>query len=186
MPENARGYRHFTFDERCEIQRLLNSGESVSPIARSLGRSVSSVTREIKRNRRDDGYRSTPTGIVRLCVHYRTCEIKALCRLCSTRRCASWEGALHQHLPALRRRRVPAKRRGPVRVQRMCLDQRVPAALLPLRRQARTASRRLASDRFAVGHRHHLGGLRGHDRDGAPSDQGQRAVDRAHLGGAPR
>lgn len=89
MPENARGYRHFTFDERCEIQRLLNAGESVSSIARSLARSVSSVTREIKRNRRDDGYRSTPTGIVRLCVHYKTCTVKALCRMCSARRCAS-------------------------------------------------------------------------------------------------
>ncbi|HET6498351.1 MAG TPA: IS30 family transposase [Coriobacteriia bacterium] len=89
MPENARGYRHFTFDERCEIQRLLNAGESVSSIALSLAKSVSSVTREIKRNRRDDGYRSTPTSIMRLCVHYKTCTIKALCRMCSTRRCAS-------------------------------------------------------------------------------------------------
>lgn len=89
MPENTRSYRHFSFDERCEIQRLLNAGESVSSIAQNLRRSVSSVTREIRRNRRDDGYRSTPTSIVRLCKHFRTCEIKRLCAMCSRRRCAS-------------------------------------------------------------------------------------------------
>lgn len=89
MPEIPCGYRHLTYDDRCEIQRMLGLNESVSSIARSLGRSVSSITREIVRNRRDDGYRSTPTAIVRLCVHYRTCKIKSLCRICSTRRCAS-------------------------------------------------------------------------------------------------
>ncbi|MBU4555981.1 MAG: IS30 family transposase [Actinobacteria bacterium] len=89
MPEIPGGYRHLTYDDRCEIQRMLGLSQSVSSIARSLSRSVSSITREIVRNRRDDGYRSTPTAIVRLCVHYRTCKIKSLCRMCSTRRCAS-------------------------------------------------------------------------------------------------
>ena len=89
MPERTRGYRHLTYDDRCEIQRMLGSSESVSSIAGSLGRSVSSITREIVRNRRDDGYRSTPTAIVRLCVHLRTCDLKGLCAPCSTRRCAS-------------------------------------------------------------------------------------------------
>jgi IS30 family transposase len=89
MPEHSGGYRHLTYDDRCEVERMLGAGESVSSIARRLGRSVSSVTREIRRNRRDDGYRSTPTTIMRLCVHYKTCTIKALCRLCSSRRCAS-------------------------------------------------------------------------------------------------
>jgi len=89
MPENHHPYHHFTFDERCDVQQLLNAGQSVSRVARSLGRSVSSVTREIRRNRRDDGYRSTPTSVVRLCTHFRSCEIKGLCRMCSTRRCAN-------------------------------------------------------------------------------------------------
>lgn len=89
MPESAPGYRHFTFDERCDVQQQLNGGRSVSAIARSLGRSASSVTREIRRNRRDDGYRSTPTMIVRLCAHVRTCDLKGVCSMCSTKRCAS-------------------------------------------------------------------------------------------------
>ena len=89
MPEIPGGFRHLTYDDRCEIQRMLGFNESVSSIARGLGRSVSSITREIVRNRRDDGYRSTPTAMVRLCVHVRTCDVKGICALCSTRRCAS-------------------------------------------------------------------------------------------------
>jgi IS30 family transposase len=89
MPEIPCGFRHLTYDDRLEIQRMLGLNESVSSIARSLGRSVSSITREIVRNRRDDGYRSTPTTMVRLCVHYRTCALKGICAMCSTRRCAS-------------------------------------------------------------------------------------------------
>lgn len=89
MPEKSQGYRHFTFDERCEIQMLLNANASMSEIARELGRSVSSITREIKRNRRDDGYRASPTGIVRLCRNVRTCAVKGLCRGCWNKRCAS-------------------------------------------------------------------------------------------------
>ncbi len=88
MPEN-RDYGRITFDERCQIQTLLNGSASMSEIARKLSRSVSSITREIKRNRRDDGYRSTPTSVVRLCERFRICEIKGLCRMCSTRRCAN-------------------------------------------------------------------------------------------------
>lgn len=89
MPEDHTDYRRFTFDERCEIQRLLNSNATMSGIARELQRSVSSVTREILRNRRDDGYRVSPTQMTRLCVHVRTCEVRGLCQGCSSRLCPS-------------------------------------------------------------------------------------------------
>jgi IS30 family transposase len=87
MPENS--YRHFALEERCEIQRLLNANASMSEIALALGRSVSSITREIKRNRRDDGYRASPTRIVRRCKHVGTCTVKALCEGCWNKRCAN-------------------------------------------------------------------------------------------------
>lgn len=87
MPENR--YHHFTLEERCEIHRLLNANASMSEIARTLHRSVSSITREIGRNRRDDGYRTSPTRIVRRCAHERTCTVKALCEGCWNKRCAS-------------------------------------------------------------------------------------------------
>jgi IS30 family transposase len=89
MPENRRSYRHLVFDDRCEIQRLLNSNATMSEIARTLSVSVSSVTREILRNRRDDGYRVSPTSVMRLCVHVRTCEVRGLCRGCYRKRCSS-------------------------------------------------------------------------------------------------
>jgi IS30 family transposase len=103
MPEITGGYRHLTYDDRCETQRMLGAGESVSPVARSLGRNVSSITREIVRNRRDDGYRSTPAAMVRLCTHVRTCGLKGICPpLLHQALCELQQGALHQHLPALR------------------------------------------------------------------------------------
>ena len=89
MPERARNYRHFSFDERCEIQALLNANATMSEIARGLSRSVSSITREIRRNRRDDGYRVSPTSMLRLCVHFKSCEVKGLCSGCWRKRCAS-------------------------------------------------------------------------------------------------
>lgn len=89
MPENNGSYRRLAFDDRCEIQRLLNSNATMSEIARALRASVSSVTREIVRNRRDDGYRVSPTSVMRLCVHVSTCKVKGLCGECTTRRCAN-------------------------------------------------------------------------------------------------
>lgn len=89
MPENRRSYRHLVFDDRCEIQRLLNSNATMSEIARKLSVSVSSITREIVRNRRDDGYRVSPTSMLRLCTHLKTCEVKGLCPRCWSKRCAS-------------------------------------------------------------------------------------------------
>ena len=89
MPESKRNYCHFSFDERFGIQELLNSNATMSEIARELSRSVSSITREIRRNRRDDGYRVSPTSMIRLCTHLKTCEVKGLCNRCWNRRCAS-------------------------------------------------------------------------------------------------
>lgn len=49
-------YIHFTLGERIRLQELLFQGCSIRMIARSLGRSPSSVSREIKRNRSKNGY----------------------------------------------------------------------------------------------------------------------------------
>jgi transposase, IS30 family len=50
-------YRHLTRDERMKIKALLQEGFSISHIARRLGRSRSTVAREIKRNSGQRGYR---------------------------------------------------------------------------------------------------------------------------------
>ncbi len=54
MPE---GYRHLTYPERCQIHALMESGLSGGAIARQLGRSPSSISREIRRNGGARGYR---------------------------------------------------------------------------------------------------------------------------------
>ena len=88
MPEKSGSYSHLTFDDRCEIQGLLNANATMSEIARKLGKSVSSITREIKRNRRDDGCRASLTRMVRLCIHVKDCRVKGLCKGCWNKRCA--------------------------------------------------------------------------------------------------
>ena len=44
------GYSHFSIEERIAIKHLLAKGASIRQIARELGRSASSVSREIRRN----------------------------------------------------------------------------------------------------------------------------------------
>ena len=44
------GYSHFTIEERVSIKHLLAQGVSIRQIARELGRSASSVSREVRRN----------------------------------------------------------------------------------------------------------------------------------------
>lgn len=49
-------YSHYTQEERKCLQQLLEEGHSLRFIARALGRNVSSVSREIKRNSSKNGY----------------------------------------------------------------------------------------------------------------------------------
>lgn len=61
-------YTHFSLEERKCLQKLLEEGESIRFIARSLGRSPSSVSREIRRNSSKKGYhhwRAQTLSIVR-------------------------------------------------------------------------------------------------------------------------
>lgn len=49
-------YTHFTLDERKRLQELLFEGNTIRMIARSLGRSASTISREIQRNSSKKGY----------------------------------------------------------------------------------------------------------------------------------
>ena len=44
-------YRHLSIEERCCIRKYYNDGQSIRSIARLIGRSASTVMRELKRNR---------------------------------------------------------------------------------------------------------------------------------------
>ncbi|HIW03353.1 MAG TPA: helix-turn-helix domain-containing protein, partial [Firmicutes bacterium] len=43
-------YKHFTIEERCCLREYYVKGKSYREIARLLGRNVSSVSRELRRN----------------------------------------------------------------------------------------------------------------------------------------
>lgn len=51
------GYRHLTYDKRCQIYALLKSGCAKIEIAQLLGVHRSTITRELKRNTGGKGYR---------------------------------------------------------------------------------------------------------------------------------
>jgi len=52
-----RGYNHVTRDERCQIYALKSTGMSLHGIAKELKKNVSTISREIKRNSGQRGYR---------------------------------------------------------------------------------------------------------------------------------
>lgn len=52
-----KGYRHLTYELRCQIYALKGRGDSISTIADNIGVHRSSVDRELKRNAGQKGYR---------------------------------------------------------------------------------------------------------------------------------
>jgi len=55
-------YRHFSIEERCEIARRRQAGDSIRQIAAALDRSASSVARELARNSGSTGYKPSYAG----------------------------------------------------------------------------------------------------------------------------
>jgi len=55
----SRKYRHFSIEDRCEIARRRQAGQSIRQIAAALDREPSSVARELKRNSALKGYSPT-------------------------------------------------------------------------------------------------------------------------------
>ena len=53
----ASGYRHVSYEERCQIDVLRKEGLSMAAVARRLGRNVSTISRELGRNSGGRGYR---------------------------------------------------------------------------------------------------------------------------------
>ena len=79
-------YTHFTTDERKCLQKLLEEGYSIRGAAAALGRSPSSVSREIKRNHSVRKTKKNRTN--RFCYHYWR----------ANKRIALFQDALHVHL----------------------------------------------------------------------------------------
>ena len=90
MKRKKERFRHLDVSMRRTIEAGLSSGESLSSIASRLGVSTSTVSREVKRNRRNDGP-SRKAGRdkndcaflkAKTCKRRNLCEIKGCGRLC--------------------------------------------------------------------------------------------------------
>jgi len=92
-------YSRLDFQKRCDIEKYLNQGMSLSWIAKETGIPLSTVSREIKRNRRDDGHLKIEKT-THVCKHRRNCMVRALCKEkhCRRRRCAGCQAVLCTNL----------------------------------------------------------------------------------------
>ncbi len=73
MKQTTNTSKHFTFEERCKIEELLNKQVSIRTIAAKLGKSPSSVSREISRN----GTKIRPGKNV--CINNDMCSKRRVC-----------------------------------------------------------------------------------------------------------
>lgn len=101
MPTSRR-YAHLTFEARITIENRVAEGRSMAQIAAELDMDATTVSRELGRNRRSDGFSANP-GLKNRCVHGRTCGRRRVCdpdcprkcsscgRLCRPGGCPDWE-----------------------------------------------------------------------------------------------
>lgn len=76
--------KHLTFDDRCEIEEMLKSGESFREIARRLSVSPTTVSNEVRLNRTFFRSGELPTAAQSRCGRYRECRVVMLCFKCTS------------------------------------------------------------------------------------------------------
>ena len=81
-----RKYARLNFRDRLDIQIMLNGGESFTSIAKALEVSVSTVSREVFKNRTGDSSINW-AGHVNVCAIKRDCTHKGLCGKCDFKLC---------------------------------------------------------------------------------------------------
>lgn len=84
----AKHYTHITFEMRVSIENYVIEGRAVAYMARELGIDATSISRELKRNRRSDGRSGSP-GLRNRCAHRKACKRRRLCDPGCARHCPS-------------------------------------------------------------------------------------------------
>lgn len=83
--------KHLTNEERSQLEHLLREGRSIKAIARMLGKSASTIAREIKKHAVQSN-KSAPGRIRNRCLHRRNCYKFYLCNdkpNCKRQRCST-------------------------------------------------------------------------------------------------
>ena len=70
--------KHLTGEDRLQIENRLKNGESISQIAKALGKSTSTVSREIQ-NRSLESDKGAVGRIMNRCVHKQDCQKRDIC-----------------------------------------------------------------------------------------------------------
>ena len=81
-------YAHITFEARVAIENFVIEGRTLAYMARELDVDATSVSRELKRNRRYDGHGGSPTSKNK-CAHRETCKLRRICDPDCKKRCAT-------------------------------------------------------------------------------------------------
>ncbi len=98
----SKHYSHLTLEMRKSIENYVIEGRTLAYMASEIGVDATSISRELKRNRRCDGARADPSSRNR-CAHRRACSVRHLCgpgcarkcsacaRMCADGRCPRYE-----------------------------------------------------------------------------------------------
>ena len=81
-------YTHLTLEMRVSIENYVVEGRTLAHMARELDVDATSISRELKRNRRSDG-RSGSHMAKSKCVHRTTCKLRRICDPDCKRKCSS-------------------------------------------------------------------------------------------------
>ena len=88
MATEKKPQNHLDLEGRKLIERGLDEGKTFTYIAREVGVEVSTIRREILRNRRSDGLSHSKGADKTDCAHLKSCKVRSLCDFyCDKRLC---------------------------------------------------------------------------------------------------
>lgn len=91
----SKHYSHITFEMRVSIENYVIEGRTLAYMARELDVDATSISRELKRNRRCDG-RSANPSCRNDCAHRKTCGRRRACDPECNRKCSSCGRECHE------------------------------------------------------------------------------------------
>lgn len=111
---NKEGCSRIGIEQRRLIELGLNERNSLAEISRRIDFDVSSVRREILRNRRDDGTSASKKKGGNTCAHLHTCKVRSLCdNGCEKRPCRACRMPCQQMCSEFRPRTCKTVERAP-------------------------------------------------------------------------